>query len=85
MSTKYKVSHEVKVDILKRVKEGGVSVQQAAADHGIGESTIYAWLGTGIKTTPSWAEFAKLERQNKELTSLIGELTVRLSVSQKKN
>ena len=70
MSAKFKVSPEVKAEILKKVKEGGVSIAQAAADYGIGESTIYTWLGKGIKTGPTWPEFARLKRQNQELYAL---------------
>lgn len=80
----HKIAPEVKADILRRVKEEGVPVAQAAKDHGIHESTIYNWLGAGIKGTPSWADISKLQKQNKELMEIIGELTVRLSIAQKK-
>jgi len=81
----YKISPEIKTDILKRVKEDGIPVAQAATEHGIHESTIYNWLGSGIQAAPSWTEFAKLQKQNKELFALIGELTVQLSTAQKKS
>ncbi len=81
----YRVPPEVKADILKRVKEEGISVAQAAKDHGIHESTIYNWLGTGAAGSPSWSEFARLQKQNKELFEVVGELTVKLSQAQKKN
>lgn len=80
----HKIAPEVKADILRRVKEEGVPVAQAAKDHGIHESTIYNWLGAGVKGTPSWADISKLQKQNKELMEIIGELTVRLSIAQKK-
>ena len=80
----HKISPELKADILRRIKEEGIPVAQAAKDHGVHESTIYHWLGIGAKGTPSWADVAKLQRQNKELVEIIGELTVRLSVAQKK-
>jgi transposase-like protein len=81
----HRIAPEVKADILRRVKDEGVSVAQAAKDHGIHESTIYNWLGAGVKGTPSWSDLAKVSKQNKELMDIIGELTVRLSVAQKKN
>lgn len=81
----YRVAPEVKADILKRVKEEGVSVAQAAKDHGIHETTIYGWLGSGASGAPSWSEFIRLQKQNKELFEVIGELTVKLSQAQKKN
>jgi len=80
----HRIAPEVKADILRRIKEEGVSVAQAAKDHGIHESTIYNWLGAGAKSAPSWADLSKLQRQNKDLMEIIGELTVRLSVAQKK-
>lgn len=80
----HKIAQEVKADILRRVKEEGVSVAQAAKDHGIHETTIYNWLGAGTQGAPSWSELAKLQKQNRELFALIGELTVRLSETQKR-
>lgn len=81
----HKIAPEVKADILRRVKDEGVPVAQAAKDHGIHESTIYYWLGVGAKGAPSWADVSKLRKQNKELLEIVGELTVRLSSAQKKN
>ena len=79
------IPSEVKADILKRVKEEGVSVSQAAKDHGLHESTIYNWLGKGASGNPSWSEFTRLQKQIKELLELVGELTLKLSVAQKNN
>lgn len=86
MSKKYhKIPAEIKADIIRRVKEEGVSVSQTAKDHGIHETTIYGWMGTGATGTPSWSEFSRLQKQNKELFEVIGELTIKLSQTQKKN
>ena len=81
----HRIPPEVKADILKRVKEEGVTVPQAAKDHGIHETTIYGWLGKGASGTPSWGEFSRLQKQNKELYELVGELTLKLSAAQKNN
>lgn len=81
----YRIAPEVKDQILKRIKEEGVSVSQAAKDHGIHESTIYNWLGAGIQSAPSWVEVAKLKKDNQMLLVMVGELTVKLSLSQKKS
>lgn len=80
----HRIAPEVKADILRRIKDEGISVAQAAKDHGIHESTIYNWLGAGIKGTPSWSDLAKLQKRNRELLAIVGDLTVRLSVAQKK-
>jgi hypothetical protein len=42
-------------------------------------------MGTGATGTPSWSEFSRLQKQNKELFEIIGELTIKLSQTQKKN
>ena len=85
MKKNYRIAPDVREQILKRIKEEGVSVSQAAKDHGIHETTIYNWLGAGAQSVPSWVEFAKLKRENKALLELVGEITLKLSESQKKS
>ena len=81
----HRVPKEVKAEIIRRVKEEGVSVAQAAKDAGLHETTIYGWLGQGAQGAPSWSEYLRLQKQNKELFEVVGELTVKLSQAQKKN
>jgi transposase-like protein len=81
----YRVPKEIKAEIIRRVKEEGISVAQAAKDHGISNATIYGWLGTGASGSPSWSEFVRLQKQCKELFEVVGELTVQLSQAKKKN
>jgi transposase-like protein len=81
----HRIANEVKAEIIRRIKEEGVPVAQAAKEHGLHETTIYGWLGMAAQGAPSWAEVAKLQKQNKELLELVGELTLRLSAAQKKN
>jgi transposase-like protein len=76
---------EVKADIIRRIKEEGITVAQAAKDHGLHETTIYGWIGAGAQGAPSWSEFAKLQKQNRELLALVGEITLQLSATKKKN
>ncbi len=85
MKKAYRIAPEIKEQILKRIKEDGVSVSQAAQEHGVSEATIYGWLGRGLKNTPTIGEVVRLKRQNEELLALVGELTFRASQSQKKN
>src|SRR5712692_10160088 len=77
-------SPEVKAEIIKKIKEEGIVVPQIAKDYGIHHTTIYSWLGAGAQGAPSWSEFAKVQKQNKELLALVGELTLRLSAEQKR-
>jgi transposase-like protein len=82
---KYKVSPEVKQQILKRVKEEGVSVTQAAEEHGLSTQTIYGWIAKGVTAPPSITELARLRRENQTLHEIIGRLTVKLSLAEKKD
>ena len=85
MKKNYRIAPEVREQIVKRVKEEGVSVSQAAKDAGVHETTVYGWLGAGAEAAPSWTEYAKLKRENKVLLELVGEITLKFSESQKKN
>lgn len=82
---KHRISKEVKDQILKRIKDDGTSVSQAAQDHGISTATIYGWLTKGTSTAPSWLEVAKLKKENKALLELVGAITMKLSATQKKS
>jgi transposase-like protein len=85
MKKSFKISPEIKEQILKRVKEGVLPVSQIAEEHGISPNTIYGWLSNKIKSQPGWREFSRLQKDNKELLALVGELTIKLSQSKKKN
>lgn len=85
MKKSFKVSPETKEQILKRIKEEGLPVAKVAEEHGISTATIYGWLSKGVKVQPTWAEVSKIKKQNRELLALVGELTIKLSQSQKKS
>ena len=82
---KYKVSPEVKQQILKRIKEEGVSVTQAATEHGLSTQTIYGWIAKGVTAPPSVIEVSRLKREVQTLHEIIGRLTVKLSLAEKKD
>lgn len=81
----YRISKDVKEQILKRVKEEGIPVSQAAKEHGVSDAAIYTWLTKGASGNPSWSEVAKLKKENKALLELVGEVTMKLSNAQKKS
>jgi transposase-like protein len=85
MKKHHSISPEVKEQILQRIKNEGVPVSQAAKEHGLHESTIYAWLSKGLKSIPTMSELVRLKRQNEELLALVGELTLKMSQAQKKS
>ncbi len=85
MKKHHRIAPEVREQILKRIKEEGISVSIAAKDAGIADATIYGWLGKGVKSAPTIGELVRVKRQNEELLALVGELTLKMSQSQKKN
>jgi transposase-like protein len=79
----YRISNEIKEQVLNRIKNEGVSVSNAAKDHGISTHTIYKWLGAGA-TTISVLEYNKLKKENERLKQLLGEITLKLSLDEKR-
>lgn len=80
----YKISSEIKEQIINRIKNEGVSVTEAAKDHGVSPGTIYNWLGTKAKGVVSLLAHNKLKKENDQLKQIIGEITLMLSEEQKK-
>jgi len=82
-NTKHKVPKDLKNQILERVKTSGKSIKEIASEHGLSTTCIYTWLKDGVNGTTS-KEMIKLEKENRELKQIIGELTIQLGVGQKK-
>jgi transposase-like protein len=80
----HRIAPELKEQIINRIKNDGVSVAQAAKDHGVSTQTIYAWIGAKVEGGPSVMEIAKLRKENDELLKLVGLLTLKLNEAQKK-
>ena len=80
----HKISPDLREQIINRIKNDGVTVVQAAKEHGIKENTIYTWLAKRVGNSPTLAENIKLKRENAQLFQLVGEITLKLSESQKK-
>lgn len=80
----YRIATEIKEQIINRIKNEGVSVQQASTDHGVHVKTIYGWLGKGVKDNVSTLEYSKLKKENELLKQIIGDLTVKLSTESKR-
>lgn len=81
----HKIAREVKEQILNRIKNEGVSIAEAATDHGISDRTIYGWLKKQVDGYPVMSDVLKLKRENTALKELVGEITLKLSETQKKN
>lgn len=85
MAKRQRISTDVKEQIIRRIKDDGISVNDAAKEHGIHEATIYKWFRGDVSSQPTLRELTKLQKENKMLMELVGELTVKLSCAQKKS
>lgn len=81
---KHRTAPEVKEQIINRIKNDGISVVQAAKDHGISEATIYGWIAKKVEGQPTLSEIIRLKKENAQLLMLLGEITLKLSETQKK-
>lgn len=75
MGTFKVIPKEIKEQILSRIKNEGVTVSQAAKDHGVSTKTIYNWLRKTAIINPSILEISRLRRENRELKEIIGIIT----------
>lgn len=82
---KKRITADIKEQIINRIKNDGVSVVQAAKDHGISDATIYTWIAKKTEGQPTFSELFRVKKENRQLLELVGELTLRLSSPQKKN
>ena len=70
-----KIAPELKEQIINRIKNDGVTVAQAAQDHGLAENTIYAWIAKKVDGGPTVSENLKLKKENDQLKIILGEIT----------
>jgi transposase len=80
----YRISAEIKEEIIKKIKHEGLSVMDAAKQYGISDKTIYNWLGTKARGTVSILEHNKVKKENEQLKQIIGDLTIKMSMDAKK-
>jgi len=81
---RHKIAPEVKEQIINRIKNDGVTVVEAAKEHGISENTIYTWIAKKTEGQPTLSEIIRLKRENAQLLQLVGEITLKLSETKKK-
>lgn len=78
-----KIPSEVKGQILSRIRTEGLSVAQAAKDHGISDVTIYSWLKQSVFVPSNMLQINKLKRENEELQRLLGKVMLEIERSKK--
>jgi transposase-like protein len=81
---KHRIALEVREQIINRIKNDGVSVAQAAKEHGVSDQTIYGWISKKVDGQPTLSEIIRLKKENAQLLTLVGEMTLKLSETQKK-
>ena len=81
---RHKIAPELKEQIINRIINEGVSVTEAAKDHGVSDVTIYSWIAKKVDGQPTLSENIKLKRENEQLFKFVGEMTLKLSETQKK-
>lgn len=81
---KHRVASEVKEQIINRIKNDGLTIKQVAEEHGIPESTIATWIARRVDGQPSLGDLIKIKKENDQLKMLLGEITLKLSETQKK-
>ena len=72
------IPKEIKEQVLGRIKQDGVSVYQAAKEHGLNPRTIYDWLNKNATQNMSFAEISKLKKENQQLKELVGRLILEI-------
>lgn len=77
------ISKEIREEILRRIKEEGIAVSQAANEYGISTKTIYNWMRSNVIKDTSILEISRLRRENRELLEIIGKLTHNLTRTKK--
>ncbi len=80
----FKIAKEIKDEIINKLRQGGLSVADAAKQYGISDKTIYNWLGTKAKGSVSLLEFNRIKKENDQLKQLIGDITLKLSAQEKR-
>lgn len=78
------VPKEIKEQIIERIRNEGKSVTSIAKEHGIPVSTVFTWIKRKTENPQYYKELIKLRKEKQSLIGIIGELTVRLSDTEKK-
>lgn len=73
------IPKEIREQIFNRIKNEGVTANQAANDAGVSPKTVYGWLAKGATGDPNIVAFNRLKRENEGLYQLVGKLTSELT------
>jgi len=69
-----RIDQEIKDRIIDKIKNEGMSVQNASKEFNVSAKAIYTWIGARGRVEPGVLELAKLKRENNALKQIIGQL-----------
>jgi transposase len=73
------IPKEIRDQILSRIKNDGITANQAANDAGVSPKTVYGWLTKESKTSNcNLLELSRLKRENQALCEIVGELSLEI-------
>jgi transposase-like protein len=79
-----RIAAEIKAEIIRKI-EGGRSVAEVAAEHGVNEKTVYRWVAKKSRGgRVDVLEAGRLRRENEALFRIIGQLTFEKQLREKK-
>jgi len=73
------LAKEIREQILSRIKNKGVTANQAAKDAGVSPKTVYDWLAKEATGDPNVVAYNRLKKENEGSYHLIGKLTSELT------
>lgn len=81
MSGFKRIDPKIKDEILTKIKDGGMSVTDAANMYGVSSKTIYNWLRMGVVDGNKnlVLELNRLRKENEQLYKLLGRATAELN------
>jgi transposase-like protein len=70
----------VKAEIIRKVKDEGMRVTDAASEYGVHYKTIYGWLKDSVvnSNTSLVLQVNRLKKENEQLYNLLGRATAEL-------
>ena len=78
------IPKEIRDQIMQRIKNDGVTADQAANDAGVSPKTVYGWLSKESKAENcNLLELSRLKRENQALCEIVGQLSLEIKRSKK--